>query len=163
MAARDAQIGRARAALKNARSARGAGEVDKAGYLYAHSLEWAETVEGRLGLAWSQSQHGGLEKAIAECRKARLLDPDDGRPDNDLGAYLCQLGEDERARPCFARAIEAPKNPERHFAHYNLARLDERKGDLSAAAAGFAAAMAMDEGFEAAAKALERVRRKQQA
>jgi Tfp pilus assembly protein PilF len=160
MPARDTQISRARAALKRAREARGAGDVDRAGYLYVHSLEWAETVEARLGAAWAAAQHGGLTQALAECRKARTIDPDDGRPSNDLGAYLCQLGEDERARPCFERAIEAPKNPERHFAHYNLARVQERLGDLAAAEAGFAAAVQLDPDFAAAAKALERVRRK---
>jgi Tfp pilus assembly protein PilF len=162
MPPRDAQISRAKAALKLAREARGAGEVDKAGYLYVHSLEWAETVEARLGAAWAAAQHGGLERALAECRKARSLDPDDGRPSNDLGAYLCQLGEDERARPCFERAIEAAKNPERHFAHYNLARVQERLGDLPAAEAGYGAAVALDPSFNAALKALERVRRKRQ-
>lgn len=159
----DALLTRAEAALAQAKVARRSGDDGLASYYYAHSLEWCETVEGRLGSAWALAAGGDVLRAAEECRKASAADPSDGRASNDLGAYLSQLGEDAEALPCFEHAVDAPKNAERQFAHYNLARLHERRGDLIQAEFSFAAALALDPGFDAAAKALERVRRKQQA
>jgi Tfp pilus assembly protein PilF len=155
-----AQASRTQAANQLARAHREAGEVELASYLYAHSLEWAETVEARLGLAFSYAYAGRLERAVEECRKAVAADPEDGRPSNDLGVYLMQLGEDDDAVPFLKRAVAAARNPERHHPHYNLGRIYERRRDYPAALESYQAALKEDPDFEAARKALERVRHK---
>jgi Tfp pilus assembly protein PilF len=141
-----------------ARAQREAGEIDLASYLYAHSLEWGETVEARLGLAFSYAYGGQLERAVEECRKAVAADPEDGRASNDLGVYLMQLGDDDQAVPHLLQAVSAAKNTERHHPHYNLGRIYERRKNYAAAFASYKAALAEDAGFDAAKKALERVR-----
>lgn len=148
------------AANQLARAHREAGEVELASYLYAHSLEWGETVEARLGMAFSYAYAGKLERAVEECRKAVAADPEDGRPSNDLGVYLMQLGEDDDAVPFLIQAAAASKNPERHHPHYNLGRIYERRKDYPAALDSYQSALKEDPEFEAARKALVRVRHK---
>lgn len=158
-----AELKRAREAASKARALREAGDVVLAGLVYAHSLEWADTAEARLGLAWTCAYAGRLEEAMEQCRRAVLLDPEDGRASNDLGVYLMQQGLDEEALPHLAQAAQSRWNPERHFPHYNLGRIHERRGELEDAEAAYQAALLEDPAFDAAAKALERVRRKRAA
>ena len=143
-----------------ARTHREAGEVDLASYLYAHSLEWEENAEARLGLAFAYAYEGRLEQAVGECRKAMAADPEDGRSSNDLGVYLMQMGDDEQAVPFLLQAATAPNNPERHHPHYNLGRIHERRKDYPAALLSYRAALKEDPDFQAARRALERVRLK---
>ena len=150
------------AALAQARQHRESGDADGAAYLYCHALEWAEDVEARLGLAWTYSYNGRLEDAVLQCQKAQALDPDDGRAANDHGVYLMQQGLDDQALGYLERSIMAPRNPERHFPHYNLGRIHERRQDLGAAERAYCHALAEHQAFDAAQKALERVQRKAQ-
>jgi Tfp pilus assembly protein PilF len=151
---------RTQAANELARAHREAGELELASYLYAHSLEWGETAEARLGLAFSYAYAGHLERAVDECRKAVAADPEDGRSSNDLGVYLMQLGDDDGAVPFLKQAAAAAKNPERHHPHYNLGRIFERRKDYPLALESYLAALLEDPEFDAARKALQRVRNK---
>jgi Tfp pilus assembly protein PilF len=117
-------------------------------------------VDARLGLAFTYAYAGQLERAVEESRKAVAADPEDGRGSNDLGVYLMQLGDDDQALAHLQQAVAAPKNPERHHPHYNLGRIHERRKDYAAACASYQAALAEDAGFEAAKKALERVKQR---
>jgi Tfp pilus assembly protein PilF len=153
---------RTRAANAVARAHREAGEVELASYLYAHSLEWDETAEARLGLAFCYAYSGQMERALDECRRAVKVDPDDGRASNDLGVYLMQLGDDESAVPHLMQSVAAPINPERHHPHYNLGRIFERRKNYIAAVDAYQAAVDAAPDFAAAQKALERVQRKVQ-
>lgn len=155
-----AAASRSLAANRAARAHREAGEVDLASYLYAHSLEWEETVEARLGLAYAYAYAGSLERAVEECGKALAADPEDGRSSNDLGVYLMQLGDDEKAVPHLIKAAASKRNPERQHPHYNLGRIYERRKDYAAALVSYQAALEEDPEFQAARKALERVRGK---
>ena len=153
-------VERAQAAARQARVQRDLGDVDLAGYLYAHSLEWAETAEARTGLAWTFAYAGKLERAARECRRAILVDPDDGRASNDLGVYLMQQGEDEQALVCLEQAASAPVNPDRHFPWYNMGRIHERAQDRLRAAACYREALKVQPEFEAGLRALDRVLRR---
>jgi protein O-GlcNAc transferase len=151
---------RSQAAVRQARVHRDRGDVDTAAYLYAHALEWAETAEARAGLAWTLAYAGRLDEAARECRRAILAEPDDGRACNDLGVYLMQAGEDEQALVCLEQAAAAKVNPDRHFPWYNMGRIHERRGAAPLAQDCYGEALRLDPAFDAAQRALERVRRK---
>jgi Tfp pilus assembly protein PilF len=151
---------RSQAANTLARAHREAGEVDLSCYLYAHSLEWAETAEARLGLAYAYAYAGRLEQAIEECRKAEAADPEDGRASNDRGVYLMQMGEEDQAVPFLLKATQARVNPERQHPFYNLGRIYERRKEFAAASEAYQAALKEDPDFTAARKAIDRVRHK---
>ena len=153
-------LARSQSAVQQARMHRDRGDVDTAAYFYAHALEWAETAEARAGLAWTLAYAGRLDEAARECRRAVLAEPDDGRACNDLGVYLMQSGEDEQALVCLEQASAAKVNPDRHFPWYNMGRIHERRGEALLAQDCYYEAVRLDPSFEAAERALERVRRK---
>ncbi|HXB98668.1 MAG TPA: tetratricopeptide repeat protein [bacterium] len=156
----DTLVARSQAAVRQARVHRDRGDVDTAAYLYAHALEWAETAEARAGLAWTLAYAGKLDEAARECRRAILAEPDDGRACNDLGVYLMQSGEDEQAMVCLEQAASAKRNPDRHFPWYNMGRIHERRGEIRLAQDCYYEAVRLEPAFEAAERALERMRRK---
>jgi protein O-GlcNAc transferase len=153
-------LARSQGAVQQARVHRDRGDVDTASYLYAHALEWMESAEARAGLAWTLAYAGRLEEAARECRRAILAEPDDGRACNDLGVYLMQSGEDEQALVCLEQAAAAKVNPDRHFPWYNMGRIHERRGEMMLAHDCYGEAVRLEPSFDAAGRALERVRRK---
>lgn len=151
---------KARAAAERGRVAQAQGDPETAVYLFAHSLEWAETPEARVGQAQALSYEGKLDLAVAECKKAIALDPTHGQAYNDIGVYLMQQGLDEEAETWLLQAISALNMEGRHFPHYNLGRIYERQHALGKAMACYEAALGEEASFDSAKGALDRVRRK---
>jgi tetratricopeptide (TPR) repeat protein len=98
------------------------GEIETAIDLYRRSIEAYPTAEAHTHLGWTYSFQGRLDDAIAECKKAILIDPDFGNPYNDIGTYLIEKSQYEEAIPWLMDATGAKKYTNHHFAHYNLAR-----------------------------------------
>ncbi len=151
---------KARAAAERGRVAQAQGDLEGAAYFFAHSLEWADTPEARVGQAQAYSYEGKLEQAVAECKKAIALDPDQGQAYNDIGVYLMQQGLDDEAQGWFHLAIDAPKLSERQHPHYNLGRIFERHQQLKQAVTAYQAALGEDPDFASAKGALARVQKK---
>jgi len=104
------------------------GELDQAVQLYLESLAIFPTAEAYTFLGWTYSFQGRLDEAIEECQKAIAADPDFGNPYNDIGVYLMQKGEPERAIPWLERAKIAPRYEARQFPFMNLGRIYLRNG-----------------------------------
>ena len=153
---------KAKAAAERGRVAQAQGDLEAAAYYFAHSLEWAETPEARVGRAQALSYEGKLELAIEECQKAIVLDAAKGQAYNDIGVYLMQLGREDEAVPWLQQAIQAEQMQDRHFPYYNLGRIFERKQHLEAAAAAYEASLMADPTFSSAQGALARVLQKLQ-
>ena len=119
------------------------------------SIAILPTAEGHTYLGWSLSMLGGIEEAVAECRKAIALDPDYGNPYNDIGAYLIELGRPEEAIPWLEKAIAAKRYCCYQFAHFNLGRVRFMQGDLGAARRSFEEALRHEPDYPAARMALE--------
>jgi Tfp pilus assembly protein PilF len=109
------------------------GEFDEASRHYRASIRWRPTADAHTYLGWAMSFQGRYGEAIRECETAIALDPDFGNPYNDIGVYLMKLGRYDEAVPWLKRAATARRYEPRHFPHINLARIYERKGDLTAA------------------------------
>jgi tetratricopeptide (TPR) repeat protein len=151
---------RAIQALQHAYQAQIDGDLDRAIYLYLHSLEWYPTAEAHTYLGWAYSFKKDYERAMAECRKAIDLDPDFGNPYNDIGAYLMELGREEEAIPWLKKAVAAKHYDCPWFPHYNLGRIWEGRHDWAAAELEFAKVLELRPSFTAARKGLERVKGK---
>ena len=151
---------KAKAAAERGRVAQAQGDLEGAAYYFAHSLEWADTPEARVGQAQALSYEGKLEQAISECKKAIVLAPEQGQAYNDIGVYLMQLGQDEEAQVWLNLAIDAIDYSERQHPHYNLGRIYERGQELNRAVASYEAALGEEPGFESAKGALVRVKKK---
>ena len=93
------RLEKAAALFQNAFEAQMSGELDTAVELYKQSIELYPTAEAHTFLGWTYSFQGSLDGAIAECKKAILVDPDFGNPYNDIGAYLIELGQLDEAIP----------------------------------------------------------------
>ncbi len=148
---------KALAAVEQGRAALAQGDLSAASYYFAHSLEWDDTLEARVGKAQAFSVEGKLDLAVAECKKAIALDPKQGQPYNDLGVYLMQGGQDDEAVDWLYQAIDAPHMDQRHFPHYNLGRIYERKAMLGQAVEAYEAAILAQPDFASASGALARV------
>ncbi len=151
---------KAKAAAERGRVAQAQGDLEGAAYFFAHSLEWADTPQARVGQAQAYSYQGQLDRAISECKKAIELAPDQGQAYNDIGVYLMQQGLDEEAEVWFQMAINAAQHEERQFPHYNLGRIFERAQKLQEAAVAYQAALYEAPDFESAKGALARVKKK---
>jgi Tfp pilus assembly protein PilF len=153
---------KAKAAAERGRVALSQGEQEAAAYFYAHSLEWADTPEARVGKAQGLSYEGKLDQAIEECKKAIALDATQGQAYNDIGVYLMQQDQDDEAMDWLSLAVSAEHLDNRHFPHYNLGRIYERKRLLHQAAASYQAALDENANFDSAQSALLRVKAKLQ-
>ena len=98
------------------------GEFETAIELYQRSILAFPTAEAHTFLAWTYSEQGKLDDAIAECKKAIQIDPDFGNAYNDIGAYLIEKSSHEEAVPWLKKAIKAKRYENPHFAHSNLGR-----------------------------------------
>ncbi|MBZ5496200.1 MAG: tetratricopeptide repeat protein [Acidobacteriia bacterium] len=98
------------------------GEFETAIELYRRSILAFPTAEAHTFLAWTYSEQGKLDDAIAECKNAIQIDPDFGNPYNDIGAYLIEKSEHEEAIPWLQKAIRAKRYENPHDAHCNLGR-----------------------------------------
>lgn len=134
------------------------GNVREALRCYRASLALCPSAEGHSFLAWGLSHRGRFEKAIAECKKAIALDPENGSPYNDIGAYLIHLGRHEEALPWLERALSLPRCEPRHYPHCNLGRVFLSQGQLLRALSEFDAALRLDPTYAFARETRDKVR-----
>jgi Flp pilus assembly protein TadD len=132
-----------------------AGDLEEAVDLFTRSLKVCPTAEAYTFRGWAYSFAGRLDDAIEECRKAIATDPTFGNPYNDIGCYLMEKGETEKAPSWFEQAKKASRYEPRHFPYLNLGRLYAARGDLAQALAEFEGALAENPGDPIALKYLE--------
>ncbi|MCX8051397.1 MAG: tetratricopeptide repeat protein [Chlorobi bacterium] len=130
------------------------GRVAEAIELYRQSIQLHPTPEAHTFLGWAYSYLGKYTDAIAECLRAIELDPSYGNPYNDIGVYLMELRRFDEAEEWFEKAIAAPRYQLRHYAHYNLGRLHERRGKWLRALHEYYTALMLDPSYHPAALAL---------
>jgi Tfp pilus assembly protein PilF len=111
--------------------------------LYRESLATLPTAEAHTFLGWALSWQGDVEGAIAECKRAILVDPEFGNPYNDIGVYLIEQGDLEAAIPWLESAKLAKRYEPKHFPHLNLGRIYMKTGKVSRAIAEFECALAL--------------------
>ena len=131
------------------------GELAEAVGLFTRSLETQPTAEAYTFRGWAYSFEGKLQEAIEECQKAIATDPTFGNPYNDIGCYLMEQGELEKAVPWFERAKKASRYEPRHFPYLNLGRLRASRGEITEAREEFLGALAENPGDPVALRFLE--------
>ncbi|MCB0016055.1 MAG: tetratricopeptide repeat protein, partial [Anaerolineales bacterium] len=136
------------------------GELDLAIQAYSESIELVPTAEAYTFRGWAYSFKGDLDRAIEDCRLAIEVDPEFGNPYNDIGAYLIERGDYERAIPWLHRALTAKRYANYHYARFNLGRAYLGQGLMKRAIAEFEQALELDGEYEPAIQALEVARSK---
>jgi tetratricopeptide (TPR) repeat protein len=136
------------------------GALDDAVQLYKKSIDVYPTAEAHTFLGWTYSFQGSLADAIAECKKAIIVDPDFGNPYNDIGAYLIEMGQLDDAIPWLERATQARRYEAPHYPHFNLGRVYIAKEMYNRALAEFVAALELRPDYEAADKAIAALKKK---
>ena len=131
------------------------GRYEAAVERFRASVAILPTAEGHTYLGWSLSMLGEVEEALAECKKAILLDPDYGNPYNDIGAYLIELGRLEEAVPWLEKAIAAKRYCCYQFPYFNLGRVLFTQGNFAAARRAFEQALRHDPDYLPARMVLE--------
>ena len=101
--------------LEKAYEKQRSGDLDTAVNLYKASLDETPTAEAHTYLGWTYSFQGRFDDAINECKKAIIVDPDFGNPYNDIGSYLIQKGQLEKAIPWLEMAKKAQRYEPRHM------------------------------------------------
>ena len=139
------------------------GEVAKAIGLYTKSIEICPTAEAYTFRGWARSFEKDYAAAIEDCHRAIDLDPEFGNPYNDIGAYTLELGHPEDAIPWLRMALKAKRYQSYCFPNYNLGRIYEAQGRLELALDHYHGALAEAPSYTLAAKAIDRVRARQNA
>lgn len=152
------KIARAQELFEQGHRLHEAGDLDEAASLYKASIESWPTAEAHTFLGWVYSMQGDLDAAIAECERAIGVDEEFGNPWNDIGAYLIEKGELDKAIPYLERAKRAERYECRAFPHANLARIWIRKGMLRRAIEELETALEVDPRYEPARELLENIR-----
>lgn len=134
-----------------------AGKVDEAIPLYLKSIELCPTAEAHNYLGWAYSLKGRYGDAIRECEKATRIDPEYGNPYNDIGAYLIETGRWDDAIPWLEKATLARRYDSVYYAHYNLGRVWEQKGDWMRALEAYKHAFEQNPQYTLAEKAIRRM------
>ena len=134
-----------------------AGDLAGAIHLYQASIAEQPTAEAHTFLGWVFSFERRYEAAIAECKRAILVDPGFGNPYNDIGCYLMELGRAEEAIPWLKQAMQATRYAAPHFPHVNLARVYEKKGQALDALAEYGRALEKLPGYAPAVAGLRRL------
>ena len=135
------------------------GDLDLAVDLYRRSLELHPTAEAHTFLGWTFRFQGRLDDAIAECKKAILLDPSFGNPYNDIGAYLLEKNLPDEAIPWLEQATQAPRYDSYHFPWYNLGRCYVSKELFRRAQECFEQSLDIEPDYSLAADALAKLKR----
>ena len=136
------------------------GELDDAVLLYQESIAVFPTAEAHTFLGWTYSFQGLLDEAIAECRKAIVVDPTFGNPYNDIGAYLIEMGRPDEAIPWLEKATRAVRYEAPHYPHFNLGRVYIAKEMYNRALEEFETALELRPDYEIARKAIDALKRK---
>jgi len=134
-----------------------AGDLAGAIHLYQASIAEQPTAEAHTFLGWVYSFERRYEAAIAECKRAILVDPTFGNPYNDIGCYLMELGRADDAIPWLKQALQATRYEAAHFPHVNLARVYEKKGEVLDALAEYGRALEKLPGYAPAVAGLRRL------
>ena len=129
----DPKLDRALRLLERAYERQRAGDLDAAVKLYQASIDERPTAEAHTYLGWTYSYMGRFDDAIEQCKVAILVDPEFGNPYNDIGSYLIQKGDLDKAIPWLEMAKKAPRYEPRHFPYLNLFRVYIKQGRLDAA------------------------------
>jgi tetratricopeptide (TPR) repeat protein len=95
---------------------------------YKISISLFPTVETFTFLGLAYSYLGNFDKAIDECKNAIELEPENGNPYNDIGAYMIKQGKYEEAIPFLELAINSKKIDNVEYAHTNMGLSYERQG-----------------------------------
>jgi Tfp pilus assembly protein PilF len=135
-----------------------AGAYEEAIKRFEASIELHPTAEAHTFLGWSMSYLGRLEEAIEECKKAIALDPDYGNPYDDIGVYLIDLGRPNEAIAWLEKAMRAKRYCCYKFPHFNLGRVQLRRGQLRAAKRSFERALSYDPNYLPAHQGLAFIR-----
>ena len=129
----DPKLDRAYRLLEKAYERQRAGDFEAAVRLYKASIDERPTAEAHTYLGWTLSNMGKFDDAIEQCKTAILVDPGFGNPYNDIGSYLIQKGELDKAIPWLEMAKKAPRYEPRHFPYLNLFRVYLSQGRLDEA------------------------------
>lgn len=100
-------------------------------------------------------KEGRLQDAVEALLKAAEADPESFDTYSYLGAAYSRLGDFERARKAFGRAIQLNVQSARGW--YNLGVSHQMAGDPDAARTCYERALALEPNYEAAKNALERL------
>ena len=133
------------------------GKIDDAINNYKLSIEQYPTAKAHTFLGWAYSLHSKYKEAIEECKLAVELDPDFGNPYNDIGSYLINLNRFDEAISWLEKAIEAVDYEPRHYPHFNLGRIYEKRGDWFTAMKYYEDALTINPDYEIAKSALLRL------
>ncbi len=136
------------------------GDLERAEEYYLLSIRTFPTAEAHTFLGWTYSFKKSYRKAIEECQKAILLDPEFGNPYNDIGAYWIELENLDEAIPWLERAIQAKRYQSYHYPYFNLGRIYVIKEMYSRALECFQKSAEIAPDYILARKAMEELRRK---
>ncbi|MGH9468924.1 MAG: tetratricopeptide repeat protein [Terriglobia bacterium] len=136
------------------------GETETAVELYKRSLDLHPTAEAYTFLGSTYHLQGKLDEAIEECKKAIQVDPEFGKPFNDIGAYLIERGDYDEAVRWLERALQSRRYDSFHFPHYNLGRAYVAKEMYKRAQHHFRTALVLDPDYAPAHQALDELQRK---
>ena len=136
------------------------GSLEKA-RAHADAIARIDPVRGAAWQAAILMEDGKPDEALAACDKALAARPEDyvalftlGRTVSDSGL---RLEDGERAlRRCLAK-VPAASEPGHAAVQYRLGLIAERRGDLAAARAAYAASLALEPAFNRPAEALKRL------
>jgi tetratricopeptide (TPR) repeat protein len=156
------RVRRARQFFAEAYQLQMSGRLEEAIARYRDSIASHPTAEAHTFLGWTYSFQERLDEAIAECKKAIVVDPEFGNPYNDIGSYLFKQGKLDEAIPWLESALRSPRYEPRHYPHCNLGRIYWAKGLLNHAIAEFERALALDPESRFAQGALDAVRQQLQ-
>jgi tetratricopeptide (TPR) repeat protein len=151
---------RARDLFKQAYESQMRGELEEAAELYRGSIAAYPTAEAHTFLGWTFSFMGRADDAIAECRRAIVVDGDFGNPYNDIGAYLIEKGDLIGAIPWLRRAMEAPRYESYYYPRFNLGRAYEALGRVIEALREYKAAIDLNPRYALAIKAFRMLQSK---
>jgi len=127
------KLSRALRLFEKAYERQSSGDLDTAVDLYKASIAESPTAEAHTYLGWTYSFQGKYDEAISECKRAITVDPQFGNPYNDIGSYLIQMGQHDKAIPWLQMAKKAERYEPRHFPYLNLFRVYMKNGELDAA------------------------------
>ena len=133
------------------------GDLEQAIALYTKSIELFPTAEAYTFRGWTYSFMKKYDEAIEECKKAIDVDPEFGNPYNDIGAYLIEKGDWDKAIPWLEKAIESKRYETYCFPHMNLGRVWEHMGLWSKAKRQYLKALQANPNYNLALTALIRL------
>ena len=136
------------------------GRLDDAKDCLIESIALEPTPEAHTFLGWALSNEGRIDEAIEQCERAIELDPDYGNPWSDIGAYLLEKGEVDRARAYLDRSASAKRHEHDHYSHVNLGRAWLTQGLLDRALTSFRRAVELEPRNRAARKAVREILRR---